>query len=244
MGALDSPFGDKLALRREQRGALMFDTMPARFGAAVLIVALVFFGGGLNLARAAAATPVEDFVQQNVDKGYLLLKNKSLSDAERHAQFHAFMLSISDMRRIGMFTLGHYANGLSKADTDAYVATFTDYAIPVYEMWLSKYNDRTLKVTGAAQQAADDFVVKADVVSVTNPSAQVYKTTFRVRKGADGNFIIADMTAEGISLALTLRSDFTAYLQQHGDRVSDLVTRLKGQNQTMNSVGAAVGAGR
>jgi phospholipid transport system substrate-binding protein len=224
----------------------MFDTMLARLGPAVLMVALAFVAGGLiglDSARAAAATPVEDFVQQNVDKGYLLLKNKSLSDSERHAQFHAFMLTISDMRRIGMFTLGHYANGLSKADTDAYVATFTDYAIPVYELWLSKYNDRTLKVTGAAQQAPDDFVVKADVVSITNPSAQVYKTTFRVRKDADGSFIIADMTAEGISLALTLRSDFTAYLQQHGARVSDLVVRLKGQTETMKA-GAAIGGAR
>jgi ABC-type transporter MlaC component len=218
----------------------------ARVAAAVLTAAFAFFAGScLNFdsARAAAATPVEDFVQQNVDKGYVLLKDKSLSGAERHAQFHAFMLSISDMRRIGIFTLGKYANGLSKADTEAFAAAFTDYAIPVYEVWLSKYNERTLKVTGAVQQAADDFVVKADVVSTTNPSAQIYRTTFRVRKGLDGSFIITDMTAEGISLALTLRSDFTAYLQQHGERVSDLVNRLKGQTETMNS-GGAVPSGR
>ena len=194
-------------------------------------------------ARAAVATPqVEDFVQRNIDKGYSILRNKSLADKERHAEFHAFMLSISDMRRIGMFALGQYANRLSQAETYTYISTFTDYAIPLYEEWLSKYNDRILKITGTVQRAPDDFVVRADAVSTTNQAAQPFKVTLRIRKGADGNFILTDMTAEGISLALTLRSDFTAFLQQHGGRVSDLVDRLKGQTETIYSGGGATAA--
>jgi phospholipid transport system substrate-binding protein len=218
------------------------------FTRVALVAALALFSSVLtNLDSASAAvatTPVEDFVQQNVDKGYNLLKNKSFSDAERHARFHTFMLSISDMRRIGMFALGQYANRLSKAETDVYIAAFADYAIPVYETWLSKYNERTLKVTGAVQRAPDDFVVSADAVSITNQSAQPFKVSFRLRKAADGRFIVTDMTGEGISLALTLRSDFTAFLQQHGDRISDLVARLKGQTETIHSGGAAMSSAR
>src|ERR1700680_5046196 len=109
----------------------------------VLIAVLALFAGALinfDLARAAVATtPVQDFVQQNIDQGSIVLRNKSVSDTERHAQFHAFMLSISDMRRIGTFALGQYANGLSKGESDAYIAAFTDYAIPLYELWLGKY---------------------------------------------------------------------------------------------------------
>jgi phospholipid transport system substrate-binding protein len=214
----------------------------------VLIAALALFAGVLtnfDSARAAVATTqVEAFVQQNVDKGYNLLKKKSLSDAERHAQFHTFMLSISDMRRIGIFALGQYANRLSKVDTDVYIAAFTDYAIPLYESWLSKYNERTIKITGTVQRAVDDFVVGADAVSANDQAAQPFKVSFRIRKAADGSFILTDMTAEGISLALTLRSDFVAFLQQHGDRISDLVARLKGQSETTNSRGAALSSGR
>jgi phospholipid transport system substrate-binding protein len=210
----------------------------------VFMAALALFAGTLGnfaSARAAAAkTPVEDFVQQNIDKGSVVLRNQSVSDTERHARFHTFMLSISDMRRIGIFALGQYANRLSKEDTDTYIAAFTDYAIPLYELWLGKYSsDRTLNVTGETQRAADDFVVSADAVSVTNRAAQPFKVSFRVRKAADGSFIVTDMTAEGISLALTLRSDFTAFLQQHGDRVSDLIARLKMQSETINSAVAA-----
>ena len=85
-------------------------------------------------ARAASATsPAEAFIQQNVDMGYLVLKNSSLSNAERHAQSRTFMLSDSDMRRIGSFELGQYANRLSKADGEVNIAAFTDCAILLYE---------------------------------------------------------------------------------------------------------------
>jgi phospholipid transport system substrate-binding protein len=208
-----------------------------------VVVAVALFGGALtnfDSARAAVATTqVEDFVQRNIDKGYSILKNQSLVDPERHAQFRTFMLSISDMRRIGIFALGQYASGLSQVETNTYVASFTDYAIPLYEFWLSKYNERALKITGTAQRAADDFVVRADAVSATNQAAQPFKVSFRIRTAVDGSFILTDMTAEGISLALTLRSDFTAFLQQHGGRVSDLVGRLKNQTETINSGGSA-----
>ena len=208
-----------------------------------VVVAIAVFGGALtnfDSARAAVATTqVEDFVQRNIDKGYSILKNKSLADPERHAQFHTFMRSISDMPRIGMFALGQYARGVSQAETNVYAASFTEYAIPLYEFWLSKYNERTLKITGTVERAADDFVVRADAVSITNPAAQPFKVTFRIRKAEDGSFVLTDMTAEGISLALTLRSDFTAFLQQHGGRVSDLVGRLKSQTEGMISGGSA-----
>jgi phospholipid transport system substrate-binding protein len=189
-------------------------------------------------ARAAVATTqAEDFAQRNIDKGYGILRNKSLVDRERDAEFRTFMLSISDMRRIGIFALGQYANRLSQQETEKYTAAFTDYAIPLYESWLSKYNERTLKITGTLQRADDDFVVRADAVSTTSQAAQPFKVSLRIRKAADGSFILTDMTAEGISLALTLRSDFASFLQQHGGRVSDLIGRLK--SQTISSVGSA-----
>ena len=208
----------------------------------LVLVAVALFGGVANFdsARAAVATTqVEGFVQRNIDKGYSILRNKSLVDPERHAQFRTFMLSISDMRRIGTFALGQYANRVSQADTNTYAAAFTDYAIPMYEFWLSKYNDRTLKITGTEQRAADDFVVRADAVSVSNQAAQPFKVSFRIREAADGSLIVTDMMAEGISLALTLRSDFTAFLQQHGGRIPDLVERLRSQTETINSGGSA-----
>jgi phospholipid transport system substrate-binding protein len=193
-------------------------------------------------AYAAAANPAEAFVQQNIDKGYSILNNASLSNEQRRTQFRNFMLGLTDVKRIGMFTLGQYANGASKGDVDSFIDAFTDYAVAVYESRLSKYKGQTLKVTGSDQRSADDVVVNADVVNPSAPpNSPVIKAAFRVRKTADGKPIVTDMQVEGIWLALSQRSDFTGFLQQHGGNIPALTDNLKMQIQQLNANGGNTG---
>ena len=206
---------------------------------ASLFSALTLFAAACLIAPpslAAAANPAEAFVQQNIDKGYTILNNAALSDDQRRTQFRNFMLGLTDVKRIGTFTLGQYANSASKADLEAFNAAFSDYAVAVYESRLGKYKGQSLKVTGSDQRAPDDVVVNADVVNpAAPPNAPVIKAAFRVRKTADGKPIITDMQVEGIWLALSQRSDFTGYLQQHGGNVTALTDNLKMQIQQLGS---------
>jgi phospholipid transport system substrate-binding protein len=197
----------------------------------VMLVAIIF---SAPAALAAATSPTESFVQQNIDKGYAIL-NASLSDEQRRAQFRTFMLALTDTRRIGMFTLGQYANGASKADLDKFTDAFLDYAVAVYESRLSKYKGQTLKVTGSTERAADDIVVNADVVNPNSSSGQPFKVGFRVRKTSDGHPIITDMQVEGVWLALSQRSDFTGFLQQHGGSLAALTENLHMQAQQIHA---------
>src|SRR6266700_3201060 len=197
----------------------------------IMLVAIIF---SAPVAFAAAASPAESFVQQNIDKGYAIL-NASLSDEQRRAQFRTFMLGLTDTRRIGMFTLGQYANGASKADLDKFTDAFIDYAVAVYESRLSKYKGQTLKVTGSSERAADDVVVNADVVNPNSSNGQPFKVGFRVRKTSDGRPIITDMQVEGVWLALSQRSDFTGFLQQHGGSLAALTDNLHMQAQQIHA---------
>jgi phospholipid transport system substrate-binding protein len=197
----------------------------------VMLMAIIF---SAPAAFAAAANAAESFVQQNIDKGYAIL-NASLSDEQRRAQFRTFMLGLTDTRRIGLFTLGQYANGASKADLDAFNDAFLDYAVAVYESRLSKYKGQTLKVTGSSERAADDVVVNADVVNPNSSNGQPFKVGFRVRKTSDGRPIITDMQVEGVWLALSQRSDFTGFLQQHGGSLAALTENLHLQAQQIHA---------
>jgi phospholipid transport system substrate-binding protein len=199
---------------------------------ALLVLTTILFPAP---AFAAAATPAETFVQQNIDKGYTVLNNASLSDEQRRAQFRTFMLGLTDTRRIGLFTLGQYANGASKADLDKFNDAFLDYAVAIYESRLSKYKGQTLKVTGSSERAADDIVVNADVVNPNSSNGQPFKVGFRVRKTSDGRPIITDMQVEGVWLALSQRSDFTGFLQQHGGSLAALTENLHMQAQQIHA---------
>ena len=174
----------------------------------------------------------ESFVQQQIDRGYQIL-NAKVSEPQRRAQFHDFMIAILDARRIGLFTLGQYANSASKGDVDAFIGTFADYTVAVYETRLAKYKDQILRVTGSTPRAADDIVVNCEATDPARPNEPPFKVAFRVRKAADGKFIVTDLNIEGIWQTLSQRADFTGFLQQHGGRVPDLIADLKRQIQVL-----------
>jgi len=205
---------------------------------AALITAVALLGS-TEVRSAPAANPAEAFVQENIEKGYVVLNSTTLSDEQRRSQFRDFILSLTDARRIGMFTLGPYANSAAKEDIESFINAFSEYAVAVYESRLSKYKGQTLRVTGSVQRAADDVVVNTDVVNPATPNAQPLKAAFRVRKTSDGRPIVTDIQVEGVWLALSQRSDFTGFLQQHGGRLGDLTSDLQRQTRVLRNAARA-----
>ena len=178
-----------------------------------------------SAARAAAANPAEAFVQENVDRAFVILNNPELPQEQRYMQFHDLILSLMDARRIGMFTLGPYANRASQAEIESFIAAFSDYTIRfIYGAGFAQTEGNAPKVTGSTQRAADDVVVNCEV---NGPNAQPIKVAFRVRRSADGRPIVTDLQVEGVWLALLQRSDFSAFLQQNGGRIADLTADLQ-----------------
>jgi phospholipid transport system substrate-binding protein len=190
---------------------------PVAFVSATLCIAL-------TAPAARANSETESYIQKNLDKGFSILNNKVLSDAERREQFRALLLSLAASRRIALFTLGSYAMSATPDAVENFVAAFTNYSISIFEKGLSRYEGQTLKVTGSMDRAADDSVVQAELASPSH--AQPTKVAFRVRRSETGAPTITDLLIEGVSLATTERNDFTAFLQRHEGKVSELTTRL------------------
>ena len=175
-------------------------------------------------APAAQANPAtEAFIQTSFDKGYTILNNASLSDAERREQFRALLLGLAASRRVALFTLGTYAASASPADIDAFVAAFTHYSIAVYENALGRYKGQTLKVTGSTDRGSDDSVVQTAIANANGPPLLV---AFRVRRDENGAPTVTDIQVEGVSLAGTQRADFTGFLKQHNGAMPELVKSL------------------
>jgi ABC-type transporter MlaC component len=175
-------------------------------------------------ARAAVANPSEDFVKDNIDRAFAIINDMSVPEEQRYMQFHALILSLIDARRIGMFTLGRYANGASQAEIDSFIAAFSDYTIRfIYRAGFARTEGNAPKITGSNQRAGDDVVVNCEV---DGPNAQPIKVAFRVRRTVDGRPIVTDLQVEGVWLALLQRSDFSAFLQQNGGRIPALTADL------------------
>ena len=180
------------------------------------------------LACPAAAAPnvAEQYVADNIHKGLDILNNKGLSAEQRRVQFEGFLLGLTDMHRISVFTLGNYRRSASPADQQAFDAAFQNYAVAVYQSYFAKYAGQTLKVTSSNERAPGDFIVATSLIDPNDNAGQPpLEVDFRVRTDA-GKPVVTDFSVAGIWLALEERDQFTAFLGQNGGNIRLLVSHL------------------
>jgi phospholipid transport system substrate-binding protein len=192
-----------------------------------------FFAGVALLLQVpsahAGATPAESFVQQSVNKGFAILKDASLTKQERDTQFRALLRSIIDFKRIAIFALGPYAQHASDRDLDGFVNAFSDYLLNMFHLDPQNAGAPTISVTGSKARAADDVIVTANIAGADTgaQAGMPLGLAFRVRKNAAGNDTIVDILVGGVSVAVTQRDEFAAWLQQHGGNVAQLSAELE-----------------
>jgi len=191
------------------------------------VLALTMGLSAASLLPAAAATPAEAFIADNIQKGLSILNDRQLSEADRADRFQQLLLGLANTKRIAAFTLGQYARSASQADQDEFAAAFQDYSIAVYRSYLSRYAGQSLKVTGSTQRAPDDFIVTTVMVDPNDRSGQrPLEVDFRVRTDS-GRPELIDISVLGIWLALSQRDQFVAFLAQNRGDVKALTAHMR-----------------
>ena len=176
--------------------------------------------------QASAATPAESFVSSNVERGLTILNNGSLSTEQKRQQFERFLLGLTDMKRIAMFTLGQYRRGAAESDLDAFASAFQNYAVAVYQSYFARYAGQTLQVTGSTNVGPEDDVVRTILVDPHDRSGQQpLEVDFRV-KSDTGRPQVVDFSVGGIWLGQEERDQFTAFLGQNNGDIQALIAHL------------------
>jgi phospholipid transport system substrate-binding protein len=205
------------------------------------VIAAAIFALAGSAANAQNAPAAESFVQTNVERGLGILNNRSLPAAQRSADFRNFLLGLTDLRRIALYTLGPARRTASQADQNAFADAFRDYAFAVYEQEFNKYSGQTLKVTGSIQRANGDYLVTTQLIDPNAPHNQEpIEVDFRVF-GTDGHFTVADITVVGLDLAITEQDEFTSFLSQHNDDVKALTADLRERAARVRAGGSLTG---
>jgi phospholipid transport system substrate-binding protein len=192
---------------------------------AVALALTAAFALSLMPARASG-NAAEAYVQTNVQKGLTILSNKSLSKEQMRQEFRNFLESLTNIRRIALFTLGPTQRTAPAGDVDAFVVAFRDYADAVYESRLAKYSGQSLKITGSVERQPGDFIVNT---VMTDPDktdkGEPVNVDFRVIQD-NGKWVVVDVSVVGVWLAIEERDQFTAFLAQHNNDVKALILHL------------------
>jgi len=175
------------------------------------------------VSGAWAANPAEDFIGGNIQAGFDILNDQSISAAQRRERFAAFLLGLTDVKRVALFLLGRYAATVPQGDLDAYVAAYQDYVLAVYQSYFARYAGQSLHVLSSRERAPGDFVVTTNMVGAGTAPMEV---DFRVR--TDGaKPVLVDLGIAGVWLALAQRDEFLAVMAQNNGDIKVLTAHLR-----------------
>lgn len=204
---------------------------PLRAVFAILVLAIGF---AAVAPKALAATPAEQYVSDNVQKGITILSNKTLTKEQRRAQFQDFLLALTDIKVISEYTLGQYRRTASPAELAAFNDTFKNFALAVYQSYFTKFSGQTLQVTGSSVLSPDESLVKTVLVDPAKQSAKPLQVDFRVAK-IGSRLAVIDFSVEGVWLRQAERDEFTSFLGQHSGDINALIDGLKRKTAQVQS---------
>jgi len=173
-------------------------------------------------ARVAAAADPAAMIT-NLGNRALEVLGKNATPAQRVARFHELFREDFDVPGIARFVLGRYWKTASPEQQEEFVKLFEDYIALVYSGQLAAYSGETLKVIGSRPEP-EGTVVASEIIRPTGaPPVKVdWHLTDRT-----GTYKISDVAVDGISMAVTQRSEFASVIQRNGGQVQGLITMLR-----------------
>ncbi len=203
--------------------------MPFRRLIALLVFVIVL--GTAGIARAAA-NDAALFINQLGNQAIDTLRATNLTLDQRQARFRGLLSQGFDLHFIGRFVLGRYWRGATPDQRNDYIALYGEYLLQTYSARLGGYSGETLTVIGTRMVNDKDFVVSTNL---TRPSGPAIAADWRVRV-IDGQYRIIDIMVEGISMAVTQRSEFASVVQRDG--IDGLLTILRARTTKITATAA------
>jgi phospholipid transport system substrate-binding protein len=176
---------------------------------------------GAPIILAAAADPAA--VINELGNRALDVLGKNATPAQRVARFHELFREDFDVPGIARFVLGRYWKTATPEQQQEFVKLFEDYIALVYSNQLAAYSGETLRVTGS-RTSAEEAIVASEIIRPSGSPPVKVDWHLTDRNGA---YKISDVTVDGISMAVTQRSEFASVIQRNGGQVSNLIAQLR-----------------
>ncbi|HME27834.1 MAG TPA: ABC transporter substrate-binding protein [Acetobacteraceae bacterium] len=144
----------------------------------------------------------------------------------RRRNLRPFIDRVVDVEGVARFCLGRFWRQVTPAQQRDYIQVFHAVLTNTVLSRVGDYDHNEVRVSIDQPEMREGAVQVPTVVERTgNPPVKV----IWVVSGGPDNPRIADVIAEGVSLRLTVRSDYNAFLTRHGDSVDALVEALRQQ---------------
>ncbi len=183
---------------------------------------LTFICGILLITHTAYATdPAITFVDNLAEDIITNVLASQKSNEEKLEIFKDRFQKALDLKTIGQFVTGVYWRKASPTDKEAFLKAFMDFTTKSWADRFNLYTGQKITFTGTRNAQSGQLFVDSQIQN--NPPVEVI---WRL-KTTDGTYRITDIIVEGVSMAMSYRNEYTAFLKRNGGNLSSLTKELE-----------------
>ncbi|MFL1462329.1 phospholipid-binding protein MlaC [Roseococcus sp. DSY-14] len=144
---------------------------------------------------------------------------------QRRQQVATILRRAVDIEGTGRFILGRWWRQASPAEQGEYLRLFEEVLIRNLASRFGEFQGVTFALGRSQQRTEDDALV---TTIVQRPGTAAFNLDWRVAD-VNGQPRIVDLVAEGASLRLTQRSEYSSVIQRGGNQVAALLAAMRQQ---------------
>lgn len=164
-------------------------------------------------AHAASEGQARAYIDTVGSKVLGILNTNGMPEDEKQQKLRQMFSENVDMDWMGRFVLGRFWQQATPEQRQKYMEAYKKYLLARYTKNFSEYSGSKYKINDVRNDGEGHFIVAMDI-STPVEQQQDIQAGYRLREGAGGQFRIADIIIEGVSLITTQRSEFASILQQ------------------------------
>jgi phospholipid transport system substrate-binding protein len=174
-------------------------------------------------ATAAVPSEPKPFVAHVIDRVVAELGG-DVDASTRRDRFQGMMDRYLALDAITRFVTGRYWAEASDTDRSAFTTAFRDLLRVRFLPTLAKAG--TVEVEMVGQRTLRDGLWSVTMRVRPGQSADATRVQLRVMR-RDGDLRIADVVTRGVSLGVTLREEYTSYLERHDGDLGALTRKVR-----------------
>lgn len=185
--------------------------------------------GSVFLFSAAAKADVDvakadAFVRKVTSEGIEEIINAPVSQAVKDQRFEKLFNDALDLDFIGQFVLGRYWKIATPEQRKDFIKVYRELNIKTWSARFDEFKGKSFVFVGSTPSTSKNQVFINSTVAM-NQGAPA-KVVWRVKQ-TGSSFKIVDIIIENVSLAITARNEYTAFIKNNGGNINALIADLQ-----------------
>ncbi len=177
-----------------------------------------------NARAEIDAAKAETFVKDVTTEGIEKIINADVSQAEKDQRFAELFNRALDLDFIGQFVLGRNWRVATPQQRKDFITVYRQLNISTWSKRFDEFKGKDFIFKGSSPSTSKGQVFVNSVVPMDQ--GEPAKVLWRVRE-KNGQYKIVDIVIENVSLAITARNEYTAFIKNNPGGIDALIANLK-----------------